>query len=73
MKVDNGRRVRLIIPGVFDGWAGVQGNKASFIPNRLGSRPEAIKGGMLDGQPVLLWTTKEEGGRIYTARFEEIA
>ncbi|WP_066723564.1 hypothetical protein [Sphingomonas pituitosa] len=72
MKIDNGYRARLEIAGVFDGIAGVQGNKASFAPNRSTARPESVKGGLLDGKPVLLTTAKDETGPLYTTRFQVI-
>lgn len=72
MKIENGRRAHLEIAGVFDGTAGVQGARASFLPNRSTARPESVKGGMLDGVPVRLVTTKDESGPFYTARFEVI-
>lgn len=70
MNIDNGRRARLEIAGVFEGEAGVQGNRVSFLPNRSTARPESVKGGMLDGKPVKLVTTKEATGPFYTSRFE---
>jgi len=72
VKIDNGYRARLEIAGVFEGIAGVQGNRASFAPNRSTARPESVKGGLLDGKPVLLTTTKDETGPLYTARFQVI-
>ncbi len=72
MNVDNGSRVRLEIAGVFDGIAGVQGNRATFVPNRSSARPETVKGGLLDGKPVLLTTTREADGPMYIARFQVI-
>ncbi|WP_313534390.1 hypothetical protein [Sphingomonas sp.] len=72
MNIENGSRVQLEIAGVFDGIAGLQGNKVSFLPNRTTARPESVKGGMLGGKPVLLTTTKEGEGPYYVARFEVI-
>jgi hypothetical protein len=69
VKVDNGRRERLEISGVFEGIAGVQGNHVSFVPNRSTAEPEAVKGGILGGKPVLLTTAKDPIGPLYTARF----
>lgn len=73
MIIDNGRRAKLVIAGVIDGMCGVQGNEISFIPNRPGSKPESVKGGMLDGKPVLLRTSKAESGPFYIASFEELS
>lgn len=72
MIIDNGRRGRLIIDKVFDGWAGVQGNRVSFLPAPGAARPNTVKGGMLDGRPVLLTTTKDALGPFWTARFTVI-
>lgn len=72
MKIDNGRRARLVVPGVFDGDAGVVGNRATFVPNRYGDRPNTVRGGLLDGAPVLLAITKDENGPFWTARYEVI-
>lgn len=71
--IDNGKRLPLIIDGVFDGMAGVQGDKLAFLPNRAGKRPNAVKGGILDGKPVLFAATKDAVGPFWTARFKEIA
>jgi hypothetical protein len=71
--IDNGSRVRLVIAGVFDGIAGRQGNKLAFLPNRAGSRPSAVKGGIMDGVPVRLVTTKDAEGPFWTSRFEVIS
>lgn len=71
--IDNGYRGHLIIPGVFDGEAGVQGRKVSFKPNRFEKRPHLVRVGALDGKGVILDTTKDEIGPFWTSRFEEIA
>lgn len=71
--IRNGRRARLIIDGVFDGIAGVQGDRIAFAPNRIGTHPARARGGLLDGKPVLLTVTKDASGPFWTARFEEIA
>jgi hypothetical protein len=72
MSIDNGRRGRLVISGVFEGMAGVQGNNLSFLPNRRGSRPEAVRGATLDGKPIRLASIKDQVGPFWTARFEVI-
>lgn len=68
--IDNGRRAHLVIPGVFDGMAGVQGNKAAFAPNRGGGSPRHVRTGTLDGKPALLNTTKDEFGPFWTTQFQ---
>jgi hypothetical protein len=71
--IDNGERLRLVIDGVFDGMAGVQGNQLAFMPNRGKKRPHEAKGAILDGKPIFLRTmTKDTVGPFWTARFEEI-
>jgi hypothetical protein len=67
---DNGHLAHLVIDGVHDGTCGVQGNKLAFRRNRRGKRPETVKGGLLDGRPVRLDTTKDEVGPFWTSRFE---
>jgi hypothetical protein len=54
MIVDNGRRRRLIVSGIFDGICGESEGVLSFIPNLNGKRPDAARGGLLDGEPVAL-------------------
>jgi hypothetical protein len=70
--INNGRRAHLVIAGVFDGMAGVQGNAVAFAPNRAGGSPGRVKGGILDGEPVLLSTTKDEFGPFWTSHFRVI-
>lgn len=72
MIIDNGRRATLEIAGVFLGEAGVRGPFVSFIPNRIGQQAEAARGGLLDGQPVLLAPIKETTGPFWTSRFEVV-
>ena len=73
MIIDNGRRARLIIAGVFDGMAGVSRGLVAFIPNRAGNKPEMARGAILDGDPVRLSDVqKAEGGPAYTARYQVI-
>jgi hypothetical protein len=69
MIIKNGRRARFIIDGVFDGMAGVQGNQVAFAPNRAGGSALAAKGALLDGEPVLISVTKDDGGPFFTAQF----
>jgi len=71
--IDNGRQAHLVIAGVFDGTAGVQGNKLSFLPNLAGSQPGQVRGGLLDGQAIRLSTTKDATGPFWTSRFEVIS
>jgi hypothetical protein len=52
--IDNGRQRRLVVSGVFDGVAGESNGALAFIPNRAGKRPQDARGGLLDGEPVLL-------------------
>lgn len=70
---DEGRLAHLVIDGVHDGVCGVQGDKLAFRRNKREKRPESVKGGLLDGKPVLLETTKDPVGPFWTARFREIA
>lgn len=70
--IKNGKKKRLVIEGVFDGMAGVQGNTLAFVPNRKGNRPEAVRGGVLDGEPVMLSITKDTTGPLYRARFRDL-
>lgn len=68
--IDNGTRKHLVIEGVFDGMAGVQGNRLAFRPNCAGKSPRDVRGAILDGEPVrLLSATKDEIGPFWTARF----
>lgn len=71
--INNGKRKHLVIVGVFDGMAGVQGSTLAFVPNMKGNRPESIKGGVLDGEPVMLTITKDAAGPLYRARFKDLA
>ena len=50
--IDNGSRVRLWIPGVFEGEAGVSRGVIAFIPNRAGHLPKKEVRGEIDGQPA---------------------
>jgi len=70
--IDNGRRAALVIDGVFDGQAGVQGTQLAFIPNRLKKRPGAVRGAVLDGVPVFLSAQRDTGGGLWTAHYEVI-
>lgn len=70
--INNGERKHLIIAGVFDGQAGVQGDKLAFLPNRTGTNPGSVRGGLLNGEPVLLSATKDPVGPFWTARFKVI-
>lgn len=52
--IDNGRQRRLVIAGLFDGIAGESDGLLAFIPNRSGKRPQEVRGGLLDDQPISL-------------------
>ena len=54
MIVDNGKRRRLVVAGMFDGLAGESEGLLSFIPNRTGRRASDIRAGILDGEVVHL-------------------
>lgn len=70
MSVDNGRRVRLIVDGLFDGMAGEADGVVAFMPNRFSMRPEAARGGLMDDQPVLLvLDARRSDGRIFSYRW----
>lgn len=70
MSIDNGRRVRLIVDGLFDGMAGESGGVVAFVPNLSAMRPEAARGGIMDGDPVLLTLdARRSDGRIYSYRW----
>lgn len=72
MKIDNGRRGRLVIDGVFDGVAGVARQFVSFIPNRSARSPEEATAGTLDGEPVLLSPAKDPNSSFWVSRFERV-
>ena len=65
MIIDNGRQVRLVIDGVFDGMAGLSRGVVAFVPNRSGRGPEEARGGLLDGEPVRLAISVQ--GNVCTA------
>lgn len=70
MSIDNGRRVRLIVDGLFDGMAGEAGGIVAFVPNRHATRPESARGGLMDGEPVLLEIdVRRSDGRIFSYRW----
>lgn len=72
MTVDNGTRVRLIVAGVFDGVAGMARGRLAFVPNRSGVDPVTVRGGLLDGRPVLL-AIKRDRAPFYSATYTEVA
>jgi hypothetical protein len=61
MAIDNGRRVRLIVAGLFDGEAGESQGVLAFIPNRKGKRARYAREGELAGQRVGLVFIGEDG------------
>jgi uncharacterized phiE125 gp8 family phage protein len=66
--IDNGRRVRLIIAGLFDGEAGESQGVLAFIPNRKPKRARFARDGELDGAPVRLTFIGEDGVRQLSLR-----
>jgi hypothetical protein len=74
MIINNGERKRLIIAGVFDGICGVSRGLVAFLPNRVGTPPELARGGLLDGDPIMLTEVQRAGeGPSYTARFQVLS
>lgn len=71
--IDNGRRAHLVIAGVFDGMAGVVGDRLAFVPNRFDRHPDAAHGGLLDGAPVRLAPVKDMTGNHWCSRFEVLS
>lgn len=53
MKIDNGRRVRLDIAGLFAGEAGEADGIVALIPNGRGRAPRRVRG-TIDGAAVQL-------------------
>lgn len=72
MIIDNGRKRRLIVAGVFDGECGESDGLLSFIPNRATARPESVRGGLLDGDVVILSDIKTGDGPFVTARYRVV-
>lgn len=72
-EIDNGSRMHLVIDGVFDGMAGVQGRFLSFAPNRFGKRADQAFGGILNGLPVRLAPKKDPAGPLWTSTWEALA
>jgi hypothetical protein len=70
MIVDNGSRARLVVPGVFDGIAGVMGSELAFIPTGA-MKADGVRVGLLDGKPVSLNIRRGEGG-FYIAQWGEL-
>jgi hypothetical protein len=60
--IDNGRRVRLVIDGVFDGEAGLADGVLACIPNRKGKRARYARRAELDGRTVLLTFIGDKDG-----------
>lgn len=56
LTIDNGRRVRLTVPRLFDGEAGESEGVLAFIPNVTVNRrrPQFCTEGVLNGVPVRL-------------------
>lgn len=70
MSIDNGRRVRLTVPRLFEGEAGLSEGLLAFIPN-VTVRPRQARfcdAGELDGVPVRLFFVGANGPFV-TFRF----
>jgi hypothetical protein len=70
MIVDNGERQRLIIPGVFDGLAGVARGRVAFVPNQDRIEPGKAKVGVLNDEAVRLSPRREPVGPFWTSTYE---
>lgn len=53
MRIDNGHRTKLVIPGVFSGACGLSRGVVSFAPAR-GLKLAPVYAAQLDGSPVVL-------------------
>jgi hypothetical protein len=71
--INNGERARLVIDGVFEGEAGLQGNQLAFLQNRTGKNPATARGALLNGEPVLIRTQRDPDGPFWLATYERIA
>lgn len=67
--IDNGIQQTLVIPGVFDGLAGVQGNRVAFLPRNAGRRIAATERAMLGEQFVILTLVSRPTARDPFASF----
>ncbi|WP_174291012.1 hypothetical protein [Sphingomonas bacterium] len=72
MIIDNGRQVRLVIDGVFDGLAGLSRGKVAFVPNKSGKPPEQAVAGIIDDEPVRLVIAIEGKGPFYAGRVHSL-
>ena len=73
MIIDNGEKVRLVVDGVFAGYAGLSRGTLAFKPNLVGKQVQHIMGGLLNGNPVLLKRQPSMNAGIVCASFEAIA
>lgn len=71
--IDNGRRARLVIEGVFDGLAGVSGDSIAFVPNRAARRPADARGALLDGKPIRIAPRRDITASFWCSRFEVLS
>lgn len=69
MKIDNGRRARLIIEGVFDGDAGLSRGLLAFRPNRSTAKPDLARGATLDGEPILIAPRLDQASGYWLTSF----
>lgn len=67
--IDNGRRVRLVIDGVYDGGAGEAGGVVAFVPPRKVRRPGNVRAGTIDGAPVTLEWLGDAAGPFLSFRW----
>jgi hypothetical protein len=67
--IDNGKRVLLVIPGVFAGIAGMSRQTIAFTPQPGVGKLKAVYAVTLDDQPAVLTNVQPAGdGRSYTAQ-----
>jgi hypothetical protein len=69
--IDNGRKVHLVVPGVFEGIAGESDGAVAFKPNMKVRRARQARDGELHGAPVRLIYVGEAAGYV-TFRYEAL-
>lgn len=74
MIIDNGTQRTLVVPGIHDGTCGEAAGQLAFVPNIATPKSDVVKGGTLDGEPVLLSIAKPpRGTRFCTATWRRPA